>query len=319
MNRRDARGHNPDESGSEHVPVLRQTLLERIELPENAVIYDLTIGQAGHTLAFAERIGPGGMIVGLDADPNSLKAAKRKTEGCQTNILLFHENFRNIKRIQAENQLPLADLILADLGFCSAQLGDTRRGLSFMENQPLDMRLDPRIRETAADILERLEADELANLLFTYAQERASRRIAQAIAEYKRQKSIRSTSELAVIVCKALNQPLNRPGRKLHPATKTFQALRIAVNDELGALEEMLAAAPALLSDAGQIAVISFHSLEDRIVKLNFKKNAQEGLYEIMTKKPLEADRFEVDNNPRARSAKLRIAKKTQQKKGVSL
>ncbi len=318
MRTTEARGQGRDDSGGGHIPVLKDTLLDRIELLEGAVMYDLTIGHAGHTLAFAEKIGPTGTIIGFDADPRSLDTARNNTQAIAAEIRLFRENFRNIRRVYDENALPKADLVLADLGFCSAQLNDTQRGLSFLGNQPLDMRLDPRIKKTAADLLGELEEEALANLLFEYAQERASRRIARAIVEYRREKPIRSTAELAVIICKAMNQPLNRPGRKLHPATKTFQALRIAVNDELGALEEMLAAAPGILNENGQIAVISFHSLEDRIVKLDFKKNAQNGLYEILTKKPLEAERVEVDNNPRARSAKLRIARRTQQEKGVS-
>ncbi len=200
-------------------------------------------------------------------------------------------------------------MIFADLGFCSAQLADRRLGLSFQENQPLDMRLDDRLERTAADIVNSFDEKSLADIIYKYGQDRASRRIARFIVRTRLERRIETTGQLATIVCKALGQRGRGRRSRIHPATRTFQALRIAVNDELGALQELLAAAPTILKRGGVIAVISFHSLEDRIVKTDFRENAATGIYEILTKKPIIASRDEIDRNPRARSAKLRIAR----------
>ena len=209
--------------------------------------------------------------------------------------------------------LAYPDLILADLGFCSAQLKDPLKGLSFQENMKLDMRLDSRLKISAADIVNTSDEKSLADLIYKYGEDRASRRISRFIVEHRQNQPIRTTGQLAAVVCKSLNLPATGRKWKIHPATRTFQALRIAVNDELGSLERLLESASEVVKVGGYIAIISFHSLEDRIVKEDFKCKKSEGLYEVVTKKPLVADRQEVAVNPRSRSAKLRIARLKQQ------
>ena len=247
-----------------------------------------------------------GKIVGLDVDENCIKRAHFILEGLACEVVLLRENFANIAGVCQRQGIDKVDLILADLGFCSGQVIDSERGLSFRENKPLDMRLDDRLKRTAADIVNEEDEKSLADLIYKFGQERASRKIARYIVEYRCRQPIRTTSQLARIVCRALN----RQSGRIHPATRTFQALRIVVNDELGSLEELLSAGPELLKRGGLMAVISFHSLEDRIVKVDFKKNAVVGVYEIVTKKPIVPSRGEIEGNRRARSAKLRIARR---------
>jgi 16S rRNA (cytosine1402-N4)-methyltransferase len=294
----------------EHIPVLAETLAEQISLSRDAVVIDATVGHGGHSLLFGERLGPEAAIFGLDVDRDCIRRAQENLSDLQCKVIIVRSNFSHIASAIAEAGIEKVDFILADLGFCSAQLTDSSRGLSFQENMPLDMRLDDRIKTTAADIVNRTDEKTLADLIYNFGQDRASRRIARFIAAYRRDLPITTTGQLAALVCRALNQPAKGRRSKIHPATRTFQALRIAVNDELGNIEKLLAAAPAILKKDGQIAVISFHSLEDRIVKNDFKQKRLEGLYEVITKKPLTASDSEIAANPRARSAKLRIAKR---------
>ena len=204
-----------------------------------------------------------------------------------------------------------ADLILADLGFCSAQLADADIGLSFRTDAPLDMRIDESLETTAADIVNEYDEKSLADLIFQYGQDRASRRIARFIVERRRREPIKTTGQLASIVCSALRAPDRKYKPRKHPATRTFQALRIAVNHEMDNLGALLASAPGVLKKDGFIAIISFHSLEDGMVKWDFKKNEGDGIYRIRTKKPIVPSPEEVAANNRARSAKLRIAQRT--------
>ncbi len=294
----------------EHIPVLAETLAERISLSKDAVIIDSTVGHGGHSLLFGERLGPEAAIIGLDVDRDCIRRAQENLSDLQCKVMIVRANFSHIASVITEAGIDKVDFILADLGFCSAQLTDSSRGLSFQENMPLDMRLDDRITTTAADIVNRTDEKALADLIYNFGQDRASRRIARFIAAYRRDLPITTTGQLAALVCRALNQPAKGRRSRIHPATRTFQALRIAVNDELGNIEKLLAAAPEILKKGGQIAVISFHSLEDRIVKNDFKQKRLEGLYEVITKKPLTASDSETADNPRARSAKLRIAKR---------
>ena len=303
------------QSGSEegsafvHVPVLATTLAEQIILPQDAVMVDATIGQGGHSYLFGHLFGSEGVIVGFDVDEKSLKAASERLSGLSCKVLLVRENFGNIERELGKAGVGQVDFILADLGFSSAQVEDEQTGLSFQKNMLLDMRLDKRIKRTAADIVNNASESELADLIFEYGEDRASRRIARFIVEGREKQPIRTTGELAMIVCRALG----RPGKKwsrMHPATRTFQALRIAVNDEMGSLERLLEQAPRVLKVGGRIAIISFHSLEDRRVKLDFKANEKAGVYEVVTKKPVVPRPEEIEANVRARSAKLRIARK---------
>ena len=260
-------------------------------------------------MMFGKVLGPEGLILGIDTDEECIIGAQTILNSLPCRVVLVRENFRRIAEVTARHQVVKADLIFADLGFCSAQLADRRLGLSFQENQPLDMRLDDRLEVTAADIVNSFDEKSLADIIYNYGQDRASRRIARFIVRNRLERRIETTAQLVAVVCKALGQPARGRRSRIHPATRTFQALRIAVNDELDALHELLAAAPTLLKKGGRIAVISFHSLEDRIVKTDFKENAARGIYEILTKKPIIASRNEIDRNPRARSAKLRIAR----------
>lgn len=292
-----------------HVPVLTEPLLELIKLPTDGIAADATVGHGGHSLLFGQSLGAEGVLIGLDVDPNSLEAARSTLSGLSCRVILVRENFARIGGVLSQQGVGRVHLILADLGFSSAQMQDGERGLSFQTPMPLDMRLDDRLDVTAADLVNKLSQTELADLIYEYGQDRASRRIARFIVQQRSVKKLTTTTELAALVCRALKQS-PRPGR-IHPATRTFQALRIAVNDEMDNLDNLLQQAPKLLLPGGYIAIISFHSLEDGRVKRNFLKNKADGFYEILTKKPIMADAREAFQNPRSRSAKLRIARRT--------
>ncbi|HPY76593.1 MAG TPA: 16S rRNA (cytosine(1402)-N(4))-methyltransferase RsmH [Anaerohalosphaeraceae bacterium] len=297
-------------SSPSHKSVLCEALTEWIRLPTDGRIVDGTVGHGGHSRLFGSMLGPEGMILGLDVDPKSIERAQFNLSRLACKVILVRENFARLPEAMKKNGLDQADLIFADLGFCSAQLEDVSKGLSFGSDMPLDMRLDDRLKTTAADLVNRLDVDALADLIYRYGEDRASRRIARFIAQARQGQKITSTAQLAEIVRKALYRPGKRVLQRIDPATRTFQALRIAVNSELENLEILLANAPDLLKQGGYLAIISFHSLEDRLVKANFRKNKSDGIYEILTKKPLEAGGEEKAANPRSRSAKLRIAKR---------
>jgi 16S rRNA (cytosine1402-N4)-methyltransferase len=290
----------------EHVPVLTEPLLDIIQLPKDGIMVDATVGHGGHSRIFGRMLGPEGFLLGLDVDQNSIQRARQTLSDLACRVELVRENFAGTSEVLSQQGFDKVDFILADLGFCSGQLEDSDRGLSFQKAMPLDMRLDNRLTTTAADLVNKLSQTELADVIYEYGQDRASRRIARFIVQQRSQKKFETTTELAALICQALKQS-PRPGR-IHPATRTFQALRIAVNHELESLDTLLAEAPTLLKPGGYIAMISFHSLEDGRVKWNFRQNKADGIYDILTKKPIAASREEIDRNPRARSAKLRIA-----------
>jgi len=292
----------------EHVPVLTEPLLDIIQLPTDGKMVDATVGHGGHSRLFGRMLSPEGFLLGMDVDRNSIRRAQQTLSGLACRVELVRENFAGISEVLSQQGFDKVDFVLADLGFCSGQLENPDRGLSFQKAMPLDMRLDDRLRTTAADLVNMLSQTELADLIYEYGQDRASRKIARFIVQQRSQKKLETTTELAALISRALRQP-PRPGR-IHPATRTFQALRIAVNRELESLDKMLAEAPMLLKPGGFIAIISFHSLEDGRVKWNFRQNKADGIYDILTKKPIVASREEIARNPRARSAKLRIAKR---------
>jgi len=299
-----------DEPTIVHRPVLSGELSGLLDYGAEAVVVDATVGQGGHAVMLAAKLNEKGLLVGLDVDQVSLDAAGGRLADAKCRVELVRGNFGRIDELLAELGLNVVDLILADLGVSSAQLDDPQRGMSFQYDGPLDMRLDDRIEQTAADLVNRLDQESLANLIYRYGEERKSRRIARAIVEARKHKRIERTGELVEIVNKSLRYGGGGRRSRIHPATRTFQALRIAVNDELGQLEKLLGKAPGLLRANGQVAVISFHSLEDRLVKYDFRKNKQNGCYEVQTKKPLVAGQQERLSNPRSRSAKLRVARK---------
>ena len=285
-------------------------LAEQVKLPQDAVMVDATIGHGGHSLLFGKSLGPEGVMIGLDVDENSIQRARLKLNDLACRVILICSNFSEISEEVHRQGIERVNFILADLGVCSAQLADVEMGLSFQQNMPLDMRMDKRLETTAADIINKEDEKSLADLIYNFGQDRASRRIARFIVQYRQSQPITTTGQLATIICKTLGQTAQGRKSRIHPATRTFQALRIAVNDELGNLEKLLESAPAILKSNGCIAVISYHSLEDGLVKNNFRKNGKENVYKIITKKPITPSREEISANPRARSAKLRIAQK---------
>ena len=295
---------------TEHTPVLAETLAEHIRLSKEAVVIDVTVGHGGHSSIFGRMLGKDGLIFGLDVDEKCLEEARKKLSGLSCKVVLKRANFSTLSEEVAKQGSKKAELVIADLGICSAQLTDIDKGLSFQENMKLDMRLDNLLKTNAADIVNNADERDLSDVIYKFGQERASRKIARSIVQYRKARKITTTAQLSHIVCRALGQDPASRKSKMHPATKTFQALRIAVNSELENLEKFLSAVPDVLGPGGQIAVISFHSLEDKLVKENFKKNKITGIYEITTKKPIVATRTEIFANPRARSAKLRIARK---------
>ena len=299
-----------DLEGLGHTPVLLKEVLELLAPKPGETVVDATVGAAGHGAAFAARIEPNGRFVGLDADPIALDLARKALEPCKCSIQLVQANFAEIGEALAGVGIERADVILADLGLSSMQLDAGGRGFSFRREGPLDMRMDPRLKVTAADLVNRLSEKELGNLIYYNAQEFAARRIASGIVEARRGTRITTTTRLAQVVCSALRVNPDSRRSKIHPATRTFQALRMAVNQEVASLEGLLQKAPDVLTPSGRIGVISFHSVEDKLVKLDFRKRANEGIYRIVTKKPIVAEDEERKSNPRARSAKLRVAER---------
>jgi 16S rRNA (cytosine1402-N4)-methyltransferase len=294
----------------EHIPVLAGTLTEQINLPLDGVMVDATIGHGGHSFLFGKILGPEGVIIGLDIDKNAIRRAHFILKDLACRVILVCGNFSQISEQVHKEGIEKVDFILADLGVCSAHLADVGMGLSFQTDMPLDMRIDKRLKTTAADIVNKGDEKSLADLIYKFGEDRGSRRIARFIVRHRRGRPITTTGQLAAIVCKALGRSGQKRKSRIHPATRTFQALRIAVNNELENLGKLLASAPELLSKDGRIAVISFHSLEDRLVKNDFKQNESESIYKIITKKPIVPTREEVVSNRRARSAKLRVAQR---------
>ncbi|MBN2136534.1 MAG: 16S rRNA (cytosine(1402)-N(4))-methyltransferase RsmH [Sedimentisphaerales bacterium] len=295
---------------AEHIPVLAGVLAEQINLPPDGVMVDATIGHGGHSFLFGGMLGPEGLIIGLDVDENSIRTARSRLTELKCKVVLVNSNFALISEQIRKQGIDKVDLILADLGLCSAQLADTQTGLSFQANMPLDMRIDKRIKTTAADIVNETDEKSLADLIYKFGQDRASRRIARFIVRHRVNEPITTTGQLAAIVCKALARPGQKRKSRIHPATRTFQALRIAVNSELENLAQLLVSAPELLKRTGWIAIISYHSLEDRMVKLDFRNKAKDNIYRVITKKPIVPADAEIAENRRSRSAKLRIAQR---------
>ena len=295
-----------------HVPVLLSEVLDSLAPHSGGRYLDGTLGGGGHAVAVLEASAPNGRLLGIDADPAALAAAGTRLAAFGERAALAHGNFRDIGRLAHEQGFDQIDGLLLDLGVSSHQIDTPERGFSFAADAPLDMRLDPTGGETAADLVNNTPESELADLIFRYGEERGSRRVARFIAEARRKRPIETTVELAELVTRALG---GRHG-KIHPATRTFQALRIAVNRELESLETALPQAVELLASGGRMAIISFHSLEDRIVKLFFRAESgyggseQPARLQIITKKPIEAGEQEARANPRSRSAKLRIAER---------
>ncbi len=287
-----------------HTPVLAEEVIRWLRIRPGGTYIDATVGLGGHALEIVRRLSTG-RLVGIDRDPRALEIARERLRAYERQVVLVHANFSRINEVAQELRLPPADGVLADLGVSSLQLDSPERGFSFRFHGPLDMRMDPEAPETAADIVNDWPEKDLADLLYRLGEERDSRRIARAIV---RARPIRDTEHLATVVAGAR---YTRGRQKLHPATKTFLALRIAVNREQEELEQFLSRAPATLSSEGRWVVLSYHSLEDRLVKRHFQRLAREGVLKILTKKVVQPAASEIHSNPRARSAKMRVAEKS--------
>ncbi len=325
----------------EHIPVLYEATLAGLAVREGGAYIDGTLGGGGHTAGMLER--GAARVLGIDQDPQALQAAAERLRSYGNRLTLVHGNFRQLGELAAKHGFVGVDGVLLDIGVSSHQLDTGARGFSFAQDAPLDMRMNPTAGHTAAELVNTLPEAELADIIFQYGEERASRRIARRIVERRQSAPITRTSELAEVVTRALG---GRKDERIHPATRTFQALRIAVNDELGALEETLPAATECLRVGGRLAVITFHSLEDRIVKEFMRRESAICLLpprlfaeqcphlgergtgprpciylgsrdcdyaprlEPVTHKPVVAAEDELKANPRSRSAKLRVAER---------
>jgi 16S rRNA (cytosine1402-N4)-methyltransferase len=294
---------------SGHEPVLAEEVLELLAPRAGQVLADCTVGRGGHSLLLAERLAPGGLLLCLDADPRNLEFARSRLAGAGCRARFFHANFAELGEVLAAAGVTALDGLLADLGVSTNQLFEPGYGLSFREAMPLDMRIDPRAEETAADLVNFLPEGDLANVLYQLAQERYSRRIARKIGQARALEPISTTDRLAELVRSAVPARGGAPQR-IDPATRTFLALRMAVNREVENLAALLKAVPGVLQPGGRAAVISFQSTEDRMVKQAFRSAEQTGFLKVLTKKPISPTSQEIDRNPRARSAKLRVAEK---------
>jgi 16S rRNA (cytosine1402-N4)-methyltransferase len=294
-----------------HDPVLLDEVLSLLQPRARQTFIDCTMGRAGHAAAIALRLGADGLLVGLDVDPRNLEYSRSRLADAPCRVRLFHANFAELEDVFDGIGNPEIHGILADLGLSTNQFSDPRYGLSFALDTPLDMRLDPRLSENAADLVNSLPEKDLADVLYRCAQERYSRRIARKIVEARRASPIVTTERLAELVRSSIPaRHGSRAQQKIDPATRTFLALRMRVNREMENLEAFLEQAPRVLARGGRLGVISFQSMEDRQVKQAFRSMEQTGFLRVLTKKPLVPTDREIAANPRSRSARLRVAEK---------
>lgn len=313
----------------EHIPVLLNETLKYLDPKPGGMYIDGTLGGAGHSLEIVKRIVPGGVLLGIDQDSNAIDAAKRRLEAYKDNVIIVRDNFRNIKTIALQKGFKEVDGVLLDIGVSSHQLDEDERGFSYMHDGPLDMRMDTNINIDASDIVNSSSEQELTRIFREYGEEKWAARIAKFIAEERKNTRIDTTFKLVDIIKRAIPAAARRDGG--HPAKRTFQALRIAVNDELQVLEEAVLNGLELLKPGGRIIVITFHSLEDRIVKRIFNNMerpctcpprlpicvcGKEPLLKVITKKPVIAGEEELKTNTRSKSAKLRAAERVSSKRG---
>jgi 16S rRNA (cytosine1402-N4)-methyltransferase len=286
---------------------LLDEVLEWLRPQAGARYVDATLGNGGHAAAILERSAPDGRLLGLDADPDAIVVARERLAPYGERATLVNANFHDLTTVIADQQYGPVDGILLDLGLSSRQLDTGGRGFSFRRDEPLDMRFDPTRGESAAELLNHADEGDIADIIYQYGEEHRSRRVARAIVRQRERAPFATTDDLVQAVESALGPKRGR----IHPATRTFQALRIAVNDELGALETVLPAAAAALSPGGRLAVIAFHSLEDRRVKQFFRAGGTpDAPLTELTRKPIFPTEAESERNPRARSARLRVAER---------
>ncbi|SJZ35433.1 16S rRNA (cytosine(1402)-N(4))-methyltransferase RsmH [Selenihalanaerobacter shriftii] len=306
-----------------HIPVLFNETIENLKCKEGGVYVDCTLGGAGHASEIAKRIGLEGTLIGVDQDIAAIKAAENKLVEAECKVELIRDNYKNIRMILDRLEIENVDGYLFDLGFSSHQIDTPERGFSYQHEAPLDMRMDQRQSITAADLLNKLSKAELTKIITEYGEERWASRIAEFIVEIRKDKPFELTTELIQTIKAAIPASARRHGP--HPARRTFQALRIAVNDELDIISETIEDIIPTLKTGGRVAIITFHSLEDRIVKHKFRELARgcvcppdfpvcacdkEKQVKVITRRPIDATQAEIDTNPRARSAKLRVIEK---------
>lgn len=311
----------------EHISVFRDEVKEYLNVKVGEVIVDATLGLGGHSLDIAKKLGKKGVLLAFEQDERNLAEAQKRLKDFEKQIVYIHDNFRNLKtRITGNDQLGKVDAILFDLGLSSPHVDESERGFSFMKEGPLDMRFDQRQNLTAADIINTYSERELADIFFHYGEERLAKKIAYLICNRRKTKPFTTTSDLAEFLDEAIPRNPRKP-KRVHPATQIFQALRIAVNDELNALKEVLQQSMEVLKIGGRIVIISYHSLEDRIVKHFFKNlerpkappekaiysNYEDPIVEDLTPKLVIPSEQEISTNPRSRSAKLRAYKKVKE------
>ncbi len=293
-----------------HTPVMVKEVLDYLSLSPGKIVVDATIGTGGHSKAILENILPGGRLIGIDRDEESLAVSRERLHDYSDSCEFAHDNFVNINTILESLNIKKVDAILFDLGISSFQLEDPNRGFSFQYEGPLDMRLDRNSYISAYDLVNNLNEDEISTLLWNFGQERWHNRIARLLVEERQKHPIATTLQLANIVVRAIPYRYRYRYYRIHPATRTFQAVRIAVNRELETLGIAINKSFDILKKKARICVISFHSLEDRVVKQSFRRAASEGLINIITPKPLIPASSEIKINPSSRSSKLRVAEK---------
>jgi 16S rRNA (cytosine1402-N4)-methyltransferase len=291
-----------------HIPVMYREVVELLNIAPGATIVDCTLGLGGHSKMILEKLGSDGKLIGVDRDNRSLAVAKENLSEYEGQYELVHDDFRHIDQVLSKLNINQVDGILMDLGISSFQLNDPQRGFSFKNDGPLDMRMDQESYISAYDLINSLSENEISSILKNFGEERYHHRIARYLVEQRSKTPFQTTQELSEAIVRSI--PGHSRHQKIHPATRAFQAFRIAVNRELEALEITLDKSVDCLRSGGRICVIAFHSLEDRIVKHKFRAFAKEGKVQLITKKPLYPTDEEVLENSRARSAKLRVAER---------
>lgn len=306
-----------------HVSVLLEECIENLNIKKDGIYVDGTLGGAGHSSEIAKRLGSNGLLIGIDQDENAIKAASEKLDSMQSKVKLVRDNFSNLKNILENLEIPEFDGLLLDLGVSSHQLDEAERGFSYMNDAPLDMRMDNRSDLTAKDVVNTYSKEDLEDIIKSYGEENWAKRIAQFIVEFRKNEEIITTHQLVDIIKRAIPKKARIDGP--HPAKRTFQAIRIEVNGELDIIKNTIEAAVEKLRPGGRICIITFHSLEDRIVKNTYKSLTnpcmcppefpicqcnKKPTVKIITRKPILPTSEELEENPRSRSAKLRVIEK---------
>jgi len=293
-----------------HIPVMLREVIDYLDPKPGQIIVDATLGTGGHSLEILKKITPGGRLIGIDRDEDSLAICRQRLSGFNGSYELVQANFAELDQVLEKLDIDKIDGIIFDLGISTYQLKDTERGFSFQQEGPLDMRMDKSSYISAYDLVNNLNENEISHLLWNFGQERWHNRIAHLLVEERRNQPISTTSQLANLVMRAIPYRYRRSYYRIHPATRTFQAVRIAVNRELEILEGAIKKAVAILRKKARICVISFHSLEDRVIKHTFRALKAEGLIDIITAKPMTPAASEVAANPSSRSSKFRVAER---------